>query len=106
MSNKPGINAELAAVFEEVGNVLQYQGETWFKVRSYLEFAQMLRGMDTPIDSLDAAGLDALPGVGAAISSKVRDYLSKGTFNLLDRVRTVDPGVRELLAAGLPPAAV
>jgi DNA polymerase/3'-5' exonuclease PolX len=99
-------NAELAAVFREVGFVLQYQGEGWYKVRSYLTFADLLDELEGTATAMTDAELKALPGVGKAIFSKTRDYQTRGTFNLLDRVRTVPASIRAMLAAGLPPAAV
>ena len=99
-------NRELADVFDEIASVLQYQGESWFKVRAYLAFAERLRGMDVAIEDLDGDQLRQLPGVGEAIATKTTDYLAKGTFNLLERVRSEDADVRALLASGLPPATV
>ncbi len=51
------INEELAAVFREVGLVLQYQGESWFKVRSYLAFSDTLDALERPVDQLTSAEL-------------------------------------------------
>ena len=99
-------NAELAAVFREVGAVLQYQGESWHKIRAYLAWADTLDTLDRPAVDLSDAELQAMPGVGKAIFSKTRDYAAKGTFNLLDRVRLVSPEIRALLAAGLSPGAM
>lgn len=99
-------NKELAQIFQEVGNVLQYQGESWHKVRSYLGFVELLGTLDRPVSQMSDAELKALPGVGKAIFSKTREYQSTGRFNLLDRVRTVPASIRQMLAAGLAPAAV
>ncbi|MEL6349381.1 MAG: hypothetical protein AAFV53_40135 [Myxococcota bacterium] len=100
------MNDELAAVFREVAAVLQYQGERWFKVRSYVQWADQLETLDRPVTQLSDAELHALPGVGKAIFSKTREYVADKRFNLLDRVRTVDAGIRGLLTAGLAPGAV
>jgi len=99
-------NAELAGIFREIAFVLQYQGDAWFKVRSYLSWADTLEAMDRPIEDFSAAELRAQPGVGKAIFEKTRDYLEKGTFNLLERVRKVGEDIRTMLTAGIPPAAV
>lgn len=102
------INQELAAMFEDVGNSLQYQGEAWVKVRSYLKVAEVLRGLDQPVPELIEAGrLDDLPGVGKAISKKIRQYLTDSTFPLLERLDDQIPqGTRALLRAGLAPSVV
>lgn len=103
---KESINQELAAVFREVAAVLLYQGEGWYKVRSYIQWAERLDTLERPIDQLSDSELKAIPGVGKAIFTKTRAYLSAHTFNLLDRVRQVDAQIRAMLVAGVPPAAV
>lgn len=99
-------NQELAVVFRECGQVLQYQGESWFKVRSYLQVADMLEARSQPVVALTDTELKALQGVGKAIFSKIREYEQRRSFNLLERVRSVPEGLRALLCQGLPPAAV
>ena len=99
-------NAELAAVFRECANVLLYQGESWFKVRAYLGAADLLEDRQEPVVNLSDSEMKALPGVGKAVFSKIREYQERRTFNLLDRVRQVPETTRELLAAGLQPSAV
>jgi DNA polymerase (family X) len=102
------LNAQLADLFEDVGNSLQYLGEPWVKVKSYLYVAEVLRELATPVDRLAAEGkLDTIPGVGQAISKKIADYLEAGSFKLLERLDAEVPvGVRALLGAGLAPSLV
>lgn len=100
------INQELAAVYREVARVMLYWSEPWFKVRSYIAFADTLDGLAKPISGMSEAEVAALPGVGQAILTKTRAYLDDGSFPLLDRVRAVDDGIREMLAADVPPAVV
>jgi DNA polymerase (family 10) len=102
------VNGELAAVFEDVGNALQYQGEAWVKVKSYLEVARVLRKLDEPIDVIAAEGrLEQVPGVGKAIAKKIGEYLERETFDLLDRLDAQVPaGARAMLRDGLAPSVV
>lgn len=99
-------NAELADVFRECAHVLLYQGTSWFKVRAYLGAAALLESREEPVASMSDAALKALPGVGKAIFSKIREYQERRTFNLLERVRQVPAATRQMLAAGLQPSAV
>ena len=57
-------------------------------------------------EDMTDADLEALPGVGRIIREKTHLYFTNGTFNLLDRTREVDAGIRGLLMAGLIPSAV
>lgn len=99
-------NQELAQIFEEIGNLLLYRGENRFAALSYLRYARLLREMKEPVAEVAQRGeLEALPGVGAAIASKTRDYLAGGTFPLLERLRLdVPEGIWALLRQGATPA--
>ncbi len=96
-------NQELAAVFQEIAAVMQYQGENRYKIKAYTDFVATLADLDRPVEGMTDAELEALPGVGRIIREKTRLYFDNGTFNLLDRIRQVDAGIRGLLMAGLAP---
>ncbi len=99
-------NEELAAIFQEIAAVMQYQGESWFKIKAYIDFASTLTGLKRAVEDMTATELEALPGVGRIIREKTHRYLEDGTFPLLERIRKVDPEIRGMLAAGVMPAAV
>ena len=99
-------NEELSAVFQEIASVMQYQGENRFKIKAYIDFVATLATLDRPVEDMTDADLEALPGVGRIIREKTHLYFTNGTFNLLDRTREVDAGIRGLLMAGLIPSAV
>jgi DNA polymerase (family 10) len=81
-------NAEVAAQFEELADRLQRQRESWFKVAAYRKAAATIGGLEEPIEAIAARGeLRSLPGVGAAIATKIQDYLATGHIPALDRVR-------------------
>lgn len=101
-------NERLAAVFEEVANLLSFKGEVGFKIAAYSRFTGILRQLDEPIGAVAARGeLDKIPGAGPAIAKKTEVWLETGTFPLLERLHEeVSQGVRELIAQGLPPSVV
>lgn len=101
-------NNELADLFEDVGNSLQYTGEAWVKVKSYLSVAEVLRGLDEPIDTIVKEGrLESVKGVGKAIAKKITEYLENGTFNLLTRLdQQIPSGARAMIRDGLAPSVV
>ncbi len=81
-------NAEIAAQFEELADRLQQQHESWFKIAAYRKAAATIRAAQEPVAALAARGqLRSLPGVGAAIATKIQDYLATGHIPALDRVR-------------------
>ena len=99
-------NKELAGIFQEIAAVMQYQGESWFKIKAYIDFASTLTGLKRAVEDMTATELEALPGVGRIIREKTHRYFESGTFPLLERIHQVDPGIRDMLAAGLMPSAV
>ncbi len=81
-------NAEVAAQFEELADRLLQQHESWFKVAAYRKAAATIRDLGEPVEAIAArGGLRSLPGVGAAIATKIQDYLTTGHIPTLDRVR-------------------
>jgi hypothetical protein len=81
-------NAETAAQFEEIAARLLANGESWFKIAAYRRAAAALRASAADVGALAEQGrLQELPGVGAAISTKIESYLKTGHIPLLDRLR-------------------
>ena len=103
-------NAEIAAVFEEIADLLELQDENPFKVRAYRQAARLLRGLGAEAAELLAAGEDLrrLPGIGKELAAKIADVVQTGTTPALERLRqSVPAALRELLRLpGLGPKRV
>ncbi len=88
-------NQQIAEVFRRLANLLELRGENFFKVRSYQSAADTIEDWPQPLAELvaenGAAGLRELPGIGEAISKKIVDLLSTGSFKLWDEVRAEIP---------------
>ncbi|GIW09357.1 MAG: DNA polymerase/3'-5' exonuclease PolX [Chloroflexi bacterium] len=94
----PPTNAELADLFEEIGDLLEIQGENPFKVRAYRRAAEVLRELPQPAAALDPAELRFIPGIGEAIAAKIVERVSTGSLAFLDRLhQQIPPSVRELV---------
>ncbi|MCS6802470.1 MAG: DNA polymerase/3'-5' exonuclease PolX [Chloroflexota bacterium] len=90
-------NAELAAMFEEIADLLEIRGENPFKVRAYRRAAEALERLRVPAASLDEEALRALPGIGEAIAAKIIERSETGRLAFLDRLHEdVPETVREL----------
>lgn len=92
-------NRDLAQVFRFLANALEWQGENVFKVRAYRLAADTLESLNEPVQELVARNaLRDLPHIGGAVDKKVRQYLTKGTFPALERVKEQVPAsIRALL---------
>ncbi len=102
-------NAEYAGLYREIADILTYQGENIFKIRSYRRATETLVALNEPVEDILSRGdLDKLPGFGAAIQQKTAEMIATGSCRLLDRLREEVPaGIRYLLRLeGLTPEAV
>ena len=109
MANAPLHNEEIAAVFEEMADLLSIQAENAFRVRAYRRAAQVLRSLPRELAQMGGVeAFDALPGIGADLAAKIEELLRTGQLAALERLRKQVPkGVRELLSVpGLGPVRV
>lgn len=88
-------NQQIADVFRRLANLLDLRGENFFKVRSYQSAADTIEDWPQPLAELVAekgiASLRELPGIGEAISKKIVDLLTTGSFKAYDEVRAEIP---------------
>ncbi len=106
-------NEEIARRFVRLAMLLEIRGEDKFRVRSYRNAAEMIETWPKPLGRIAAAegvkGLQALPGVGKAISAKVLELLERGTFEAWERTVAETPAtvldLLEVEGVGLKTAA-
>jgi DNA polymerase (family 10) len=102
-------NEEVARLLREMGDLLELQGESGFKVVAYRKAARSLESMKDDLEDVARNGkLESIPGVGKAIASKISEFLETGKIETHDRLfRETPPGMAELLAiSGLGPKTV
>ncbi len=100
-------NADVAALLDEIADLLELKGENRFRVGAYRTAAGRIENLPEDVEDLWLAGqLENVPGVGESIAAKVGEYLQTGHSSYLDSLRKEVPtGVRELLRVpGLGPA--
>ena len=87
-------NAEIAAVFDRVADLLEYQGSNVFRVRAYRNAAHTLNGLAEPLQSVrndpDRALTD-LDGIGDDLAEKVGVLLDTGRLPLLEELKAQVP---------------
>jgi DNA polymerase (family 10) len=92
-------NGRLARVFHEIGDMLEVKGELVYKTVAYHKAADAIA--HTPLDVAEAyrrGDPPKIPGVGAAISEKIRELVETGHMAFYDRLRVeVPPALVELL---------
>ncbi|MGI0071833.1 MAG: helix-hairpin-helix domain-containing protein [Thermoplasmata archaeon] len=98
-------NAEAAQLFRGIANVLDVLGER-FKPEAYRRAARSIESLTEDLATIEARGeLGTIPGVGAAIEEKIREYLRTGRLEYRERLsREVPPGILALVEVpGLGP---
>ena len=89
-------NADIAATFEQIADLLEYQGGNVFRVRAYRNAARTIDGM---VESLSAVRDDSgrsltdLDGVGSDLAEKIGTLLDTGELPLLAELRKAVPAV-------------
>jgi len=106
----PIVNADVAAVFNEIADLLEVQDANAFRVRAYRNAARMLSELGRSVKILLDQGedLDALPGIGPDLAKKITEIVTTGTCEQLERLRKeLPPAITELLKIpGLGPKRV
>jgi len=96
----PVHNADIAAAFEEIADLLELGDENPFRVRAYRNAARIVGGLSLDLAAALAAGEDLpkLPGIGADLDGKIHEIARTGSCKLLERLRKKYPaGITELL---------
>jgi len=102
-------NGDLARIFHEIGDMLELKGELVFKTVAYHRAADAIGRSPVDLASAYRAGNPpTIPGVGKAISDKIREIATTGHMAVYDRLRgEVPPSLIEILRIpGLGPKTV
>jgi DNA polymerase (family 10) len=103
-------NARIAAVFQEIADLLEVQGENPFRIRAYRNAARMVeqQGPDFAVRAARGEALGRLTGIGADLDAKIHEIARTGNCALLKELRSEVPrGTASLLhIPGLGPKRV
>ena len=103
-------NADIAAVFERIADLLELQDENPFRIRAYRNAARIVGSLGLDIAATLAAGraLPKLPGIGADLAGKLTEIVETGGCRLLKQLEgRVPPAITDLLKVpGLGPKRV
>ncbi|MBN1238173.1 MAG: DNA polymerase/3'-5' exonuclease PolX [Gammaproteobacteria bacterium] len=86
-------NGEIAAMFDELADLLDIEDANPFRVRAYRTAAEAVRTYPKGIAELVAAGqpVPKLPGVGKDLADKIHTIVETGRLPLLDEVAERTP---------------
>ena len=88
-------NDEIARRFNQLANLMEIRGDDRYRIRSYRNAAEIIETWPTPMkkiaDEAGAKGLQEIPGVGKAISSKIIELLASGAFEAWEKLIAETP---------------
>jgi len=101
-------NARIAAVFDEIADMLEFSGANPFRVRAYRNGARIVRDLGESAATIIAdpnRDLTKLEGIGKDLAQKIATLSETGTLPMLDELRAkIPPSVMALLRVpGLGP---
>ncbi len=91
--------AEIVKVLDEIGELLELQGENPFKIRAYQSGARALEGLTEDLGTLiEEQRLHEVKGIGKALAEKIRTLHTEGQL-AYHRTLLADtpPGLRDML---------
>ncbi len=91
-------NKEIANSFNTLAKLMELHGENQFKIRSYQNAYRRLRSWEEPLEAMDETDINAIQGVGKAITGKIMELVHDGQMKTLQRyIDQTPPGIVEML---------
>src|SRR5260370_1115445 len=89
----------VAAIIDEIGTLLELQGENSFRCNAYHNAARALQQLETNLAEVVKAGkLGEIPGIGETLKEKITTLVTTGKLPFYeDLKRKVPPGLLEML---------
>ena len=103
-------NADIAAIFDEIADLLEIEEANPFRIRAYRNASRTLQGLGEEAKTLLAQDEDLtrLPGIGKDLAAKIEEIVESGRCLALEKLRKASVlGLTELLKIpGLGPKRV
>ncbi|TWT75488.1 DNA polymerase/3'-5' exonuclease PolX [Posidoniimonas polymericola] len=86
-------NRDIAAVFDQVADLLEFQNANPFRVRAYRNGARKLKDLADPLSRLvaDDADLTAIDGIGKDLAEKIATLVQTGSLPMLTELEQQVP---------------
>lgn len=88
-------NRDVAAIFDEIADLLEFQDANPFRVRAYRNAARRINDLPEPLAKIAAdpnRQLTDLEGIGKDLAQKIAELLETGSIAMLDELRAAIPG--------------
>ncbi len=90
---------DIAALFQQMADLLELKGDNPFRIRAYRKAAQNLKSLTQDLEQLDREDrLTDIPGIGNDLADKIHEYLAQGSIRALEKLqRAIPAGLVALL---------
>ncbi|HJQ79477.1 MAG TPA: helix-hairpin-helix domain-containing protein [Lacipirellulaceae bacterium] len=88
-------NRDVAALFDEIADLLEFQNANPFRVRAYRNAARRINDLSEPLASIAAdpkRELTDIDGIGKDLAQKIGEVLETGAIAMLEELRAAIPG--------------
>lgn len=87
-------NFEIAAIFNDIAELLEIKDENPFKIRAYRKAAQSIESLTRDIEEIAKKGaLQEIPGVGKELSAKIEEIIETGKLKFYEKLKGQIPAV-------------
>src|SRR5205809_901131 len=93
-------NRAIAAMFNDIADMLEIKGESPFRITAYRRAARALEGLTEDVAAIAArSGLEDIPGIGKGTAEKIQEFLRTGTSTYYEELRaSLPPGITTLMS--------
>ena len=89
---KKPTNADVAAIFQTIADLLEIKGENIYKILAYRKAADSLNSLGRDVNEIwREGGLQSIPGVGKAIAEKIDELLTTNHLHYLEELENEVP---------------
>src|SRR5947209_19636056 len=83
---------QVAAILDEIGTLLELQGENAFRCNAYHNGARAIQQLETSLADVVAAGkLDEVPGIGSTLREKITTLVTTGSLPYYEELKKKFP---------------
>src|SRR5581483_12158790 len=87
-------NAHIAAAFDQIADILEFQGANSFRVRAYRNAARTIRDFSEPLTNFlndPARKLTEIQGIGVELADKIKGLVNTGNLPMLVELQAEVP---------------
>ena len=85
-------NAEIAAVFADIAEMLRLKKDNIFKMRAYEKVARAIMELGEPVTQIVAQDrIGEIPGAGEAITRKITELVNTGKLEYYEKLKKEFP---------------